>query len=53
MGIVNSHLTRISLDDERLPSILNITDTGKEINLTSTVDRVWYEFILDNVNKNA
>ena len=53
MGIVNYHLTRISLDDERLPSILNITDTGKEINLTSTVDRVWYEFILDNVNKNA
>jgi hypothetical protein len=51
MGIINSLLTHISLKDNRLQNILKITDTGKEINLTSTVDRVWYEFILDNVEK--
>lgn len=51
MGIINSSTNiKISLNDKTLYKLLEINETGNAINLTSTADRVWYEFILEQYN---
>lgn len=51
MGLINSSRVKVSLTDPKLHDLLQINVTDNEINLTSTADRVWYEFILEKCNQ--
>lgn len=49
LGIINSHVGIISLQNKNIIELLRINYTGNSISLTSAVDREWYEVILNNI----
>ena len=49
LGMINSHVGIISLQNKSIIELLRINHTGNNITLTSAADREWYEVVIKNI----